>query len=252
VVPGVNVSSDVPARREKAFEEANIISGRPDVSRGEAPGSITAAAAIMALQQAGQKAVIHKAKQWKQGWAKVLELIYDEMLDNWDEPMWMRINKEQPDYKFIDPSTLRNVPVMAPNLNPNDGEEGIKPLMDTQPVMNGEEPMMDEYGQPAMQTVPVTREAEFDLTLNIGDGFPSDKVFQYQTMIENAKLILEGRPVISWQEYRTFLKENLGMKLGEDTAIPPPMPPGMPGAPPIGAPTGPVGVPMGGGLPSAG
>lgn len=252
VVPGVNVSSDVPARREKAFEEANIISGRPDVSRGEAPGGITAAAAIMALQQAGQKAVIHKAKQWKMGWSKVLELLYDEMLDNWDEPMWMRIGGESPDYKFIDPTALRNVPVMAPNLNPAEGEEGIKPLMDTQPVMNGEEPMMDDNGQPTMQTVPVTREAEFDLKLNIGDGFPSDKVFQYQTMIENAKLIIEGRPVVSWAEYRKFLKDNLGLSLGDDASIQPPMPPGMPPGMPMGAPAGPVGVPMGGGLPSVG
>lgn len=258
VVEGTNVSSDVPVRREKAFEEANIISGRPDVSRGEAPGSITAATAIMALQQAGQKTALHKAKQWKQGWSRVLELLYDEMIDNWDDPMWMRTGGERPDYKFIDPSALRNVPVMAPNLNPGQDEEAIKPLMDTQPMMNGEEPMLDEYGQPQMQSVPMTKEAEFDLKLTIGDGFPSDKVFQYQTMIENAKLVLEGRQVISWQEYRRFLKENLGLHLGDDNAIQPPMTPGMappgmpPGMSPMAAPTGPVGVPMGGGMPSAG
>ena len=225
------ISSDVPMRREKAFEEANIISGRPDVSRGEAPGSITAAAAIAALQQAGQKAVIHKAKQWKGGWSEVLHLLKDEMMA-WDEPMWMRVGGEKPDYKFIDPSVLRNVPVMAPNLNPAEGEEAIKPLMDTQPVMNGDQPVMDDYGQPAMQTVPITREAEFDLTINIGDGFPSDKVFQYQMMVENAKLIIEGKPVISWAEYRAFIKDSLGLKLGDDMSIQPPMPPGMaPGMP---------------------
>lgn len=231
VVQGTNVSSDIPNRREKGFEEANIISGRPDVSRGEAPGGITAAAAIMALQQAGQKAVIHKAKQWKQGWSKVLHLLYDEAV-KWDEPMWVRINGDKPDYKFIDPTKLSKVPVMVPDMTAQSGEDTIKPLTDTQPVMDGENPMLDELGQPIMQTVDMTRDAEFDLKLNIGDGFPNDKVFQYQMMQDNGKIIIEGKPVITWQEYRDFLRDQVGVQLGSDEAVTPPMPPGMPGAPP--------------------
>lgn len=246
VVQGANIARDIPERREKAFEEANIISGRPDVSRGEAPGQITAAAAIMALQQAGQKAVIHKAKQWKQGWSRVLELLYDEMIENWDEPMWIRINGDKPDYTFIDPTQLRNAPVMVPNLEAGDGDDGIKQLMDIDPVMNGEEPMIDELGIPVMQSKPMTRTAEFDLKLNIGDGFPNDKVFQYQTMQENAQIMIEGKPVITWQEYRDFLRDQVGMQLGPDEAVQPPMPPDMPmpGQPPAEM--------MQGGMPYAG
>jgi len=251
VVPGVPISRDVPERREKAFEEAYIISGRPEVNRGEAPGGITAASAIMALVQQGQKSVLHKAKMWKQGWSKVLELLYDEMIENWDEPMWVRINGDKPDYKFIDPATLKNVPVMAPNLEAREGEDAIKKLMDYEPVMGeDEQPMMDDMEQPIMKTVPVTREAEFDLMLNIGDGLPSDKVFQYQTMIENAKLIIEGKPVISWQEYRNFMRDNLGLQLLSDDSVMPPMPPGMPpGAPIPGQP--PLQL-MPGGMPNVG
>ena len=233
VVPGVPVSPDVVNRREKGFEEANIISGRPDVSRGEAPGQITAASAIMALQQAGQKQVIHKARMWKQGWAKVLELLFDEVIENWDEATWVRINGEKPDYKYIDPAALRNVPVMVPNLNPMEGEDTIKQLMDTQPIMNGEEPMLDEMGQPMQQMVEMTREAEFDLSLNIGDGLPNDKTFMYQTMIDLSAKLIEGRPAVSWQELRNFLRDDIGLRLGSDDMIPPPP---MPGMPPMGAP----------------
>ena len=237
VVQGSNVSSDIPNRREKGFEEANIISGRPDVSRGEAPGQITAAAAIMALQQAGQKAVIHKAKQWKQGWSQVLKLLNDEIMQHWDEPMWVRINGDKPDYKFIDPTQLGRVPVMVPNLEAGEGQDTIKQLTDQEPIMNGEDPMMDEMGQPMMRTVEMTRDAEFDLKLNIGDGFPNDKVFQYQTMQENAHIQIEGKPVVSWKEYRDFLRDQVGVQLGSDDAVLPPMPPGMPppvpGQPPL-------------------
>lgn len=276
VVQGQPVSRDIPVRREKAFEEANIISGRPDVNRGEAPGSITAASAIMALQQAGQKSVLHKARMWKQGWSEVLELLYDEMMENWDEPMWIRINGEAPDYKFIDPSRIREVPVMVPNLNPMDGEDSIKKLMDYEDVLDEEgnpamEPIMDEMGmplmdeetgepmqQPSQRMVEVTREAEFDLVLNIGDGLPSDKTFMYQTMIENSKLMIEGRPVISWQEYRDFMRNDIGLRLGNDDDIQSPMPPGPPpgmGMPPMGdMPPGPMDMPppMPGGMPNVG
>lgn len=245
VVPGVPVSPDVVNRREKGFEEANIISGRPDVSRGEAPGQITAASAIMALQQAGQKQVVHKARMWKQGWAKVLELLFDDIMDNWDESTWVRINGDKPDYKFIDPTVLRNVPVMVPNLNPLEGEDTIKQLMDTQPVMNGEEPMLDELGDPMQQAVEMTREAEFDLSLNIGDGLPSDKTFMYQTMMDLSSKMVEGRPVVSWQELRNYLRDDLSIRLGNDEAIPPPQPPGMP---PMGDPA----MQLPGGMPNAG
>lgn len=231
VIQGVPVSRDVPQRREKAFEEANIISGRPDVSRGEAPGGITAASAIMALQQAGQKTTLHKAKMWKVGWKNVLELLYDDAIENWDEPMWVRINGDKPDYKFIDPTSLKKAPIMVPNMNPLEGEDNIKQLTDTVPVMDGEIPLMDDMGSPIMQTIEMTREAEFDLSLNIGDGFPSDKKFQYQMMIENSKVIIEGRPVISWQEYRDFLRNDIGMQLGTDQSMTPPMPPVAPPMP---------------------
>lgn len=235
IVPGIPVSPDIPLRREKAFEEANIISGRPDVNRGEAPGQVTAASAILALQQAGQKTVVHKVRMWKQGWSKVLELLYDEMITNWDEPMWMKVDGREDDpYKFFDPNILRNVPVMVPNVSPMEGEDSIKQLQDVVPAT-------DEFGQPIQQMIPMTREAEFTLKLNIGDGLPNDITFQYQTMQENARLVIEGKPVVTWKEYRDFLRNNVGVKLGEDSAV---LPPGIPGQPPLlpgGAPNvGPV------------
>lgn len=239
VVPPVGVSADIINRREKAFEEANIISGRPDVNRGDTPGKgVTAASAIIALQQAGQKTVVHKAQQLKLGWSKVLELLYDDMIMHWDEGMWIRINGEQPDFKFIDPSKLRNVPIMVPNMAQMEGEDTIKQLMgDPTPMMgDDEQPMLDPTGQPMMQPPqPMTREAEFDLKLNLGNGFPNDKLFIYQTLSEWAKMVVEGKPVISWQELRNYLRSQVGLPLDSDSSIVnpmmPPQIPGMPGAP---------------------
>lgn len=225
----IPVSSDIPARREKAFEEANIISGRPDVNRGETPGKgVTAASAIIALQQAGQKTVVHKAEMLKQGWAKVLELLYDEMITNWDEAMWIRINGDTPDFKFIDPSKLRNVPIMIPNVAAGPNEDTLTQLL-------GEDMM------------PMTREAEFDLKLNLGNGLPTDKAFVYQTLLDLAKLVIEGKAVISWQELRDYLRNQVGIPLQSDSMmqqIMPPMgAPGIPGLPPGAPPEAPQPLP---------
>lgn len=235
IVPPVPVSPDVINRREKAFEEANIISGRPDVNRGDTPGNgVTAASAIIALQQAGQKTVVHKTQQLKLGWSKVLELLYDDMIMHWDEGMWIRINGSEPDFKFIDPSKLRNVPIMVPNMAPMDGEDTIKQLMgDPTPMLDGEgNPMLDGEGKPMMKSPePMTREAEFDLKLNLGNGFPNDKLFVYQTLSEWAKMVIEGKPVVSWQEIRNYLRTNVGLPLESDAQLQQPLIPPISGAP---------------------
>lgn len=220
-VPAQNVSADVTNRREKAFQEADLIAGRPDVNRGERPGQVTAAAAIMALQQAGQKGVVHKAKMFKDGWADVLELLFDEVKENWDEEMWIRIDGDEPDYQFMNPAQFKQVPRMI--ANDVEGEEGIKPLTDIE---------INEAGM--VTEKPMTRDAQYDFALNIGDGLPNDKAFIYQTLAEWAGKAIEGKPIISWAELRDYLRSQVGLPLKNDDQIMPPMPPGAlpPGAVP--------------------
>lgn len=260
VIPGIPVSRDVVDRREKAFQEADIVSGRSDVNRGETPGAVTAASAIRALQEAGQKTVVHKAEMMKQGWSNVLHLLYDEMITNWDEGMWIRINGDKPDFTFFDPTQLKQAPVMIPNMSPNEGEDSLKQLMgdpqpmmgpDNQPMMHPPQPMLDDQGIPQLDETgpmyhppqpmmappqPMTREAEFDLKLNLGNGLPTDKAFIYQSILELAKLSINGQPVISWQEIRNYLRSEVGLPLDSDDAVmeqsmlqnAPPMDPNLP------------------------
>lgn len=242
-IPGIPVSRDVVERREKAFQEADIVSGRSDVNRGETPGSVTAASAIRALQEAGQKTVVHKAEMMKQGWSNVLHLLYDEMITHWDEGMWIRINGDKPDFTFFDPSQLKQAPIMVPNISAGDGEDSLKQLMgdpqpimdaDNQPMMHPQIPMTDGQGmqmtdetgpmfhpqQPMMAPPqPMTREAEFDLKLNLGNGLPTDKAFIYQSIVELAALNIGGQPVISWQEIRSYLRTEVGLPLEPDDAV---------------------------------
>ncbi len=86
---------------------------------------------------------------------------------------------------------------MVPNMSPLEGEDTIKELLDE-----------------SMQ--PMTREAEFDLRLSLGNGLPTDKAFVYQTLLDLAKLTVEGKPVISWQEIRNYLRTQVGLPLESD------------------------------------
>lgn len=203
IVPPQNVSSDVHVRREKAFQEADLISGVPDVNRGEKPGRVTAAAAIMALQQAGQKTVIHKNTMMKQGWAKVLELLFDEVLTHWDEEMWVRIDGDRPDWKFIDPNDFRRVPRMIPNAlyGVIEGEDPIKQLD-------------DEEGNI------MYRDAQYDFQLNIGNGFPNDRALMLQIITEFLNARFPEGPAITRSEVRRFLREQIGVDLDEENDMP--------------------------------
>lgn len=199
VIEGRPVSPDVINRREKAFQEADVISGRPDVTRGQQPSGVTAFRAIAALQQAGQKGTVHKKEMLKEGFRQVLQLLYDEMIEHWDEEMWVRIEGQMPDYKFYDPRKLREVDQLIPNEmaaeNPNEPEHKV---------------LTDGEGKP------MKRVAEFDLSITIGDGMPSDKAFVFDMITDLSKLVVEGKPVIFWRELREYLREEVGLPLRDE------------------------------------
>lgn len=250
VVEARPVSPDVVVRREKAFQEADIISGRPDVTRGQQPSGVTAFRAIAALQQAGQKGTVHKKEMLKEGFKQVLQLLYDEMIDKWDTEMWIRIEGRMPDYKFYDPRVLREIPQMIPNEMAGEVEGEPEHI-----------PLKDEKGKE------IKRAAEFDLDLSIGDGLPSDKAFVFDMITDLSKIAIEGKPLIFWNEMREYLREEVGLPLKDEEEInqeqqqmagmggpggPVPegmaqgMPPGMPmpQGPPQGMPPGlPQGIP---------
>lgn len=223
------VSHDVPVRREKAFQEADLIAGTPDVNRGEKPGQVTAAAAIMALQQAGQKTVVHKNEMFKSGWSEVLELLFDEILTHWDEEMWIRIDGEPPKHEFVNPAQFRSVPMLTPNSLYGElpGEEPIKELP-------------DELGNP------MTRDAQFDFQLNMGNGFPNDRAFMLQMLSDFSGKAFPDGPAVTRSELRRFLREQVGLDLDDEQMDNATQPPGtVPGAPMGGMPTGmPAGMPM--------
>lgn len=209
VIPPTPISPDVVNRREKAFQEVDQISGVQDVNRGEKPGAITAASAIVSLQQAGQKMVVHKNKMFQAGWGQVLRLLFDEVLEHWDEEMWIRINGDRPDWRFYNMEEFKNVPVLIPNAM-HGQTEALGDVMSIQEEQPPIKQLTDDEGNP------MVRDAQFDFSLNMGNGLPTDKASLLSMLSEFARLVFPDGPAITRAEFRRFLEENVGIDLDDE------------------------------------
>lgn len=189
----------VISRREKAFEEAELVSGRPDVLEGRRAGSLRAASAIIALQEAGQRRGNHKALMLSEGLGQVMELVVDTMKEFMTTDMVFKVtNKDKVEYKWFKGSSLKEVPELIPrNISKTKltDEQLANPIIDQ---ASGQElvPLTDDKGKV------IHKEAFFDLKIKIGSGMPHNKSFMYQAVLE---LFREG--IITQEEARFVLKE---------------------------------------------
>lgn len=144
------------ARRNQALTfENEMISGRTDITEGRRPGSLRAASAILALQQAGSRRVNHKKLLTRLGLEDVLSIITDYITEYWTEAIDIGVT-EQGEEIFFRGSALQEVPVYGPDGTEIRNEDGSL----------------------------VTRPARFAVRVNLGEGMPADKAFVYQAVLE--------------------------------------------------------------------
>lgn len=185
IVNPPDIPSYILTRRQEAKMESQEYSGRSDVVEGRKPGSVRAASAIMALQEAGSRRVNHKKLILQWGLSRVLELIVDMVAEHYTEEMAFRVlGGKSDDYLWFRGSDLNKIPKMIPGPPDESGESQLVPLM----------------GQDGI--TPETKEAEFDLRLTIGAGLPQNKAFIYQAVLELAR---EG--IVTVEEARLLLKD---------------------------------------------
>lgn len=170
-------------RRNEAKGEGQDLSGRHDVNEGKPTGSMRAASAIIALQEAGNRRINHKKTMLQAGLSQVLEIVLELVKEFYTTEMAFRIVGDQNDnYVFFKGSKLKEVPRKVP-YDTGIGAWGLKDLL-------------DEKGKA------MTKEAEFDLDISIGAGMPTNKSFIYQAVVE-----LHREGLITTEEARVFLKE---------------------------------------------
>lgn len=190
VIPA-SIPAFIPIRRERGFYETEIISGRSDVVEGRRSGSLRAAQAVLAVQEAGNRRANHKKLMLQSGFNQVLELVLEYMKEFMTTEEAFKITEnEKTDYLWFRGSDLKSVPWLRrnphyrpPGENEEDTGEKLIPLVDSE------------------TNEAVVKEAEFDLKVSLGAGLPNNKAFLYQATIELAR---EG--LITQEEARTVLK----------------------------------------------
>jgi len=187
-------------RREKAFSESELVSGRSDVVEGRRSGSLRAASAIMALQEAGSRRANHKKLMLQNGLKKVNDLVLAYAKEFMTvEQAFDITEKGKTNYLWFRASDLKEIPQLTLNENFNPDSDDVdnrgkyKPLYD--------EPTVDEAGSevPAQK---MTKDAEFDIEIYLGAGMPNNKSFIYEASVE-----LHRENIITTEETRAVLKQ---------------------------------------------
>jgi hypothetical protein len=189
--------SHIPGRRNEAFKEAEIISGRSDIVEGRSGGSLRAASAIISMQEAGLRRVNHKRLIAEAGYKQVVELLLDYIKEFYTEEMAFRLTEadkkeSENDFLWMKGSELNNVPQLVPDYGAELDDNGRRPLKE----------LKDEKGNI------MKKEAEFDLEVVVGTGIPNNKAFIYQAAVE-----LHREGILTLEESRLALKELISWPL---------------------------------------
>jgi hypothetical protein len=189
-------------RREKAFSESELISGRSDVVEGRRSGSLRAASAILALQEAGSRRANHKKLMLQEGMKKVhyLDLKYVKEFMTTEQAFDITENGKT-DYLWFRGSDLKSIPQLTLN-------ENFNPLSDDAELRGKYKPLLDdstidEQGN-EIPGQPMTKDAEFDIEIHIGAGMPNNKSFLYEAAVE-----LHREGIVTTEETRETLKQML-------------------------------------------
>lgn len=174
-------------------------------------------------QQQGNMATNHKSKMLEETLVDVCTYALDLMMEKYNEGRAFRIDENAEDYEWIDFRQMNNAPILIPASSAFVEEFKAK-------NPNAEAPrwmqLKDEQGNA------MTKSVDLDVEISIGAGLPKNKAFLWQMLEALSRIVVEGKNVIRWQEFRDFVEEFLGLQL-EDVEEAPQQPQNlMPGAMP--------------------
>lgn len=182
------IPSYIPARRSEGFKEAEIISGRSDVTEGRRSGSLRSAAAIAQMQDAGSRRAKHKKLMLQEGLRSVMELVYSYVVEFMDVERAFDFEEGmKTESMWFKGSDLGELPIKTLNENydATKGDEGTEMYKD----------LLDENGNV------MTREGQFIIEVDFGAGMPNSPSFLYESTLE-----LHRENIITQEEARATLK----------------------------------------------
>lgn len=216
------------------------VSGNNDVSRGADQGSVTAASAISALQEAAKTRVRQKARNLDGTLQEVGQMYAARVFQFYDAPRVFRITNSEGANKYFKFHVDSQHPVMDQGGNPVHDETG-QPMTQKVAVVqnyNHPDPSMGTQGGYAMpKKIPVTDATRFDVKVSTGSSLPAAKAdrtnLAFKTFEAGAidePALLEAIDYPNWQAVWDRVEQRRA------AMAPPPGPGGAPAPAPAGPP----------------
>jgi hypothetical protein len=229
-------------------QEVQRVTRFADLMTGQKGQANTATEASIQQQQ-GNAATDDKKRDIQTTMQEMLEYALGLMMEFYTEGRSFRDEANKDDYNWIDFRQFANVPAKIPAST--DFQKKFKEQNPDKEVPKWEL-LTDSKGDT------MTKNVDLDIEVTIGAGLPKNKAFITQFMQQIAKVVLpdkqmQSKPAIYWEEFRTLLKDYIGIPIEDDELqgiMSQPMPQGQPQQPqqnpnaPLGANGGPQMAPL--------
>lgn len=175
---------------------------------GQSKAADTATEASIQHQQ-GNMATDDKKKIIETTITEMLEYALGLMMEFYTEGRSFRVDAEEKKYKWVDFRSMTNVPVKIPATN-----EFVNDYRNRNP--EAEIPVWQLLtGNDGM---PLTKNVDLDIEVNIGAGLPKNKAFitKFVQDLSGVQLVDQTgqpKPAVFWEEMREFLKNYVGLPI---------------------------------------
>lgn len=195
---------------ESMHREAERVCRYSDLMMGQGKSAETATEAYIQQQQ-GNSTTDHKKLTLQDSLVDVCEYMLGLMMEYYKGAKAFRISGDKDAYEWIDFRQLKKVPVMKPATR-----SFIKQYTEknTDAEMPEWELVTDKSNNP------LTKNVDLDIEINIGAGLPKNKTFLWQMVQTLASVVVvdnngQERNLISYDEFRKFVKDFLGLPLDD-------------------------------------
>jgi hypothetical protein len=163
-------------------------------------------------QQQGSSATDHKKIIIQELLVECCEYLLGLMMGCYTEGKAFRISEDNDGYEWIDFRTFTKVPMMKPPTSSYSKEYRKR---------NKETPKWELVTDQGKE---ITKKVDLDIEINIGAGLPKNKTFLWQMIEKLSQIALPDKngivkPGISWEEFRKFANDFLGLPLEDNNKL---------------------------------
>lgn len=186
---------------------------------GNDPGrNMTATQAGIQMQQ-GITGIDDKRADLSKALGDALSYAIGLCMEFWSAAKAFRVADNDDQFEWIDARQFREIPELIPA-----SREYIENFKKNNP--NAEtvpEYMQLEIEDEDGKRKPATKQLELDITVNIGEGIPNNKIALYNIILQLSQLVLvdevtgQPRPLIGFRQFKQMVEDYLSIKIDDNT-----------------------------------